>query len=64
MLEFIRKFENRGIKIARVNLILISKSILLLFHTVLGVLCDVDIFNLTASAQSINTVYLDIRMRS
>ena len=26
MIEFRRKFENRGIKIARVNLILITKS--------------------------------------
>ena len=56
MVEFLRKFENRGIKIARVNSILITKSIdLQLFTLILsgvGVRCDVDIFKLTASTQS------------
>ena len=33
MLEFLRKFEDRGIKIARVNLILINKSINLQLFT-------------------------------
>ena len=37
MVEFLRKFENYGIKIARVNSILITKSInLLKFCTALG----------------------------
>ena len=57
MVEFIRKFENRGIKIARVNSILTTKSINLQLFTLIlygvGVCCDVDIFKLTASAQSI-----------
>ena len=35
MVEFLRKFENRGIKIARVNLILITKSINLQFATLI-----------------------------
>ena len=39
MVEYLRKFESHGIKIARVNLILITKSInLLLFGR--GVRCD------------------------
>ena len=43
--------ENRGIKIARVNSIRISKSINLRgLYTVLGVGCDIDIFKLTACA--------------
>ena len=51
MLEFLRKFENRGIKIDRVNSIRITKSInLLYFCTVLGFRCDVDIFKLTGRA--------------
>ena len=41
MAKLLRKFVNRGIKIARVNLIIVTKSIdLLLFCTVLGVRCD------------------------
>ena len=49
MIEFLRKFENRDIKIALVNSIRITKSInLLSFSTVLWVRCDVDIFKLTA----------------
>ena len=57
MVDFIPKFENRGIKIDRVNLILISKYFNLqlfiwIFYGV-GVRCDVDIFKLTANAQSI-----------
>ena len=56
MLVFLGKFENCGIKIARVNSIRITKSInILSFCMVLGVTCDVDIFKLTASAQSINS---------
>ena len=35
MIEFLRKFENRGIKIARVNAILITKSINLLLCTLI-----------------------------
>ena len=60
MIEFLRKFENRSIKIARMNSIHITKSInLQLFNLILcgvggQVPCDVDIFKLTASAQSIN----------
>ena len=47
--DFFRKFGNRGIKISLVNTIHITKSInLLLFCTVLGIRCDVDIFKLTA----------------
>ena len=49
MVEFLRKFENREIKIVLVNLIWNTNSInLLLLYTVLGVGCDVDIFKLTA----------------
>ena len=44
MIEFLRKFEYRGIKIALVNLILITKSINLLFFALIlygvGVCCD------------------------
>ena len=44
MIEFLRKFENRGIKIARVKAIFIVKSINLLFFTSIfygvGVRCD------------------------
>ena len=54
MVKFLRKFENRGIKIAQVNSILITKSInLQLFTFILYGLrsrCDVDIFKPTASA--------------
>ena len=43
MVDFLRKIENRCIKIAGVNSIRITKSInLLSFCTVLGVRCDVD----------------------
>ena len=43
--EFLRKNENRGIKIDRVNSIRITKSIhQFKFFTVLGVRCDIDIF--------------------
>ena len=53
---FLGNFENRSIKIARVNSIRITKSInLLKFCMVLGVRCDVDIFQITARAQSINS---------
>ena len=38
MVEFLRKFENRGIKMARVNSIRITKSINLLF-----ILCSVGV---------------------
>ena len=56
MLVFLEKFENRGIKIARVNSTHITKNInLLYFRMALGVRCDVDIFKLTARAQSINS---------
>ena len=55
--EFLKKFENRGIKIAQVNSILITIPInLQLFSLILygfGVRCDVEILKLTASAQSI-----------
>ena len=45
ILEFLRKFENRGIKIVQVNSILIIKSInLVLVLFVLEVCCDVDMF--------------------
>ena len=53
--EFLRKFRNCYIEIAIVNSIRITKSINLpSFCRVLGVRCDVDIFKITASAQSIN----------
>ena len=55
MVEFPRRSENRGIKFAGVNSIRITKSINLpIFCTVLGVSCDIDVFKLTASAQSFN----------
>ena len=56
MVEFFRKFENRSIKIARVNLILFAKPINLQFILILycGVRCDVNSFKLTASAQPIS----------
>ena len=55
MVKFWRKFDNRDIKIALVNSIFITKAInKLSFCVVLGIFCDVDIFKLTASAQSIN----------
>ena len=58
MIEFLRKIESRGIKIAWVNLILITKShnlqYLLKLCTVLEIRCDVDIFKLADIAQSIN----------
>ena len=51
MLVFLGKFENRGIKIARVSSIRITKSINLhSFCVVLGVSCDVYIFKLTSHA--------------
>ena len=58
MVEFLRKFENRAINIGQDNSILFTKIypftvIYFNFCTVLGVRCDVDIFKLTASAQSI-----------
>ena len=53
---FLGKFENRDIKISRVNSIRITKSInLLSFCKVLGVRCYVDIFKLTARKKSINS---------
>ena len=45
-----QKIENLGIKIARVNSILITKSI----NMTVGVRCDVDIFKLTVREYSIN----------
>ena len=49
MIEFPRKFENRGIKIARVNSILITKSMNLQLFTVMlygvGVCCDLGRFS-------------------
>ena len=57
MVEFLRNFGNRSIKIARDNSVLITKSInlqlfALIFYGV-GGSCEVDIFKLTASAESI-----------
>ena len=50
MVKFLSKLKNFGIKIAQVNLILITKSInFLSFCMVLVVHCD-DIFKLTADA--------------
>ena len=63
MIEFLRKFENRGIKIAPINSILINKSINLKLFTV--ILYDVggplrfNILKLTVSAQSINREVYD-----
>ena len=55
MVEIARRFENRGIKIARANSIRNTKSInLLKFCTVVNFRCDVCIYKLTARAQSIN----------
>ena len=60
MVESLRKFENRGIKIARVNSIRITKSIdLLTFCTVLDVRCDVDLFKPAATAQPIKSEVYD-----
>ena len=65
MVEFLRNFENRGIKIDQINSILITKSINLQLFTLIlygvGVRCDVDIFKLTARAQSINREVYAIR---
>ena len=50
MVEFLRRFENSGIKIAGVNSILITKSndllLLTLSLSVLVVRCDVDLLHL------------------
>ena len=56
MVEFLRKFENRGINIVLFDLIRLAppnQSIALIVYGV-GLRCDVDIFKLTARAQSIN----------
>ena len=50
IVELLGKFENRDIKIARVNSIYITKSIdfqlfTFILNGVLGVRCDVDFFN-------------------
>ena len=62
MIEFLRKFQDHGIKIAWVNLILITKStnlqlFTLILYGVRGLLWC--IFKLTASAQSINREVYD-----
>ena len=48
MIKFLRKFENRSIKIARVSSILITKSINLQLFTLIlngfGVCCDLSNF--------------------
>ena len=49
LFEFLKKFENRGIKIDIVN-----SNQLTLFCTVLGVRFFVDIFKVTVRAYSIN----------
>ena len=55
MVEFLRKFDNRGIKIAGVNSIRITKSKKLLkFNMALVVRGDDDIFKLTACARIVN----------
>ena len=51
--KFLTKFVNCGIKIARVNSIPIINQFTLILYGV-GVCCDVDIFEQTAHAQSIN----------
>ena len=49
MVEFLRKFENRGIKIARVNSIRIANWInTLKFCTMLWFRCDFEIFKQTS----------------
>ena len=57
MVEFYRKFENRGIEIARVHSILITKFINLQLFTLglysVGVRCKMDIVKLTVSVQPI-----------
>ena len=57
MVKFFKKFEKLGIKITRVNCIIITKYINLQLFTLIlyGVVvrCDVDIFKLTATAQPI-----------
>ena len=50
MFEFLRKFENLAIKRCQDKPILTTK---IYQFTVDGVRCDVDVFKLTASAQSI-----------
>ena len=59
MVKFLRNFENRGIKIARVNSILITKIyqftvIYLNFVRCWGSVVMSTSFKLTASAESIN----------
>ena len=54
MVEFLRKFENRGIKI---TCQLISYHQIYQFTAIFTLIlygCDADIFKLTATAQSIN----------
>ena len=54
MVQFLRRSESRGIVIAWVNSIRITKSInLLLILFGVGVRCDLDIVKLTARVQSI-----------
>ena len=63
MVEFFRKFENRAIKICWDNSIIIAKiyqfKVTLILYCV-GVRCKVDIFKLTASAQSIYREVYDL----
>ena len=55
MIEFLKKFEKRAIKSGRDNSILITKinQFAVICFNFVGCRCDVDIFKLTASAQSI-----------
>ena len=69
MIKYLRKFKNRSIKIARVNSILITKSIILhlftlILYGVLGILCDVYIFKLTASVQYISREVYDFSYKA
>ena len=59
MVEFLRKYESRSNKIAGVNSIRITKSII---SYPVGVRCDVNIFKLTARVQSSSReVYVKVK---
>ena len=66
MIEFSRKFKNRGIKIARASQLasyykIYQFTVLYFCFVVLGVRCDVEILKLTASAQYINREVYECR---
>ena len=66
MIEILRQFENRGIKIARVNLIIVSKSINLQVFTFIlyGVVvrCDRRRFSVLSPFIEKSMVYIIIKL--